>query len=161
VKYDYALVTVPQGEKEVAEFDWDRLFPSKKPNSGKFTFSVIDECTGIVGKLVTRNAFIHGQIDGLVFAEHVTVEKTATVKGVIFCRTLNIIGSVNAHIICDSVIVRDGATLSSVLKYRTMKIEEGGSVAGRFERRILIDQSAEASARRDFPTPHFKAAMRE
>ena len=161
MKYDYALVTVPQGEKEVAEFDWDRLFPPKKPNSGKFSFSVIDECTGIVGKLVTRNAFIHGQIDGLVFAEHVTVEKTAIVKGVIFCRTLNIIGSVNAHIICDSVLVRDGATLSSVLKYRTMKIEDGGSVTGKFERRILIEQQPGTAMRRDVLTPNFKTAMRE
>lgn len=161
MKYDYALVTVPQGEKEVAEFDWEKLFPSKRPNSGKFTFSVIDECTGIVGKLVTRNAYIHGQIDGLVFAEHVTVEKTATVKGVIFCRTLNIIGSVNAHIICDSLVVRDGATLTSVLKYRTMKIEDGGSVAGKFERRILIDQKAAASAHREALTPQWKAARRE
>lgn len=131
---DTAHLSVPQSEKEIAEFDW-RNFPPIRLMGENRCFSMIDECTTVIGKLITGNAFIHGQIDGLVFAEHVAVEKTGTVKGVIFCRTLSIFGRVNANVICDSVIIREGGSLSAVLKYKSMKIDPGGSITGWFERR--------------------------
>lgn len=142
---DSALVTVPQTEDEVAEFDWDNFAPSKM-NGGKHSFSIIDECSRIRGKLVAKNAFIHGQVEGLVFAENVTVEKTGSVSGVIFCRTLNILGAVNANIVCDGVQVHPGAVLSSTLKYKTLNIAPGGAVAGSFEKRYRSDRQIWAAA---------------
>ena len=131
---DTSHLNVPQSEKEIAEFDWRNFAPIKLMGENK-CFSMIDECTSVVGKLITGNAFIHGQIDGLVFAEHVAVEKTGSVKGVIFCRTLSIFGRVNANVICDSVGIREGGTLAAVLKYKSLKIDAGGSITGYFERR--------------------------
>ena len=145
MKYDYSLVVVPQGEEDLAEFDWENFLPNKI-GRGKTSFSIIDESTGIDGKLVARTAFIHGEVDGLVFAEHVTVEKTGIVKGVIFCRTLTILGHVKANVICDNAFIRDLGLLSGILKYKTLKIESNASIIGKFERRILIDQTATASA---------------
>jgi cytoskeletal protein CcmA (bactofilin family) len=138
VTYDCTLITVPQCEDEIAEYDWEN-FPPSKHHKNKAGFSIIDESTGIEGKLVARTAFIHGQVQGLVFAEHVTVEPTGRVDGVIFCRTLTILGSVRANIICDSIMVRSGGRLSATLKYRTMKVVPGGLVGGRFERRVVIE----------------------
>lgn len=160
MRYDCSRVVVPQGEDELAEYDWEN-FPPSKLSHGKTSFTVIDEFTGINGKLVTRNAFIHGQIEGLVFAEHVTIEKTASVNGFIFCRTLSISGKVNAHIVCDNVFVRGGGALAGVMKYQSIKIEVGASVAGKFERRIVLNQSTAPAIRRDILTPNFKTAMRE
>ena len=131
---DTAHLTVPQSEKEIAEFDW-RNFPPIKRMGDQRCFSMIDECTSVVGKLITANAFIHGEIDGLVFAEHVAVEQTGIVKGVIFCRSLSIFGKVNANVVCNSVIIRPGGSLSAVLKYNSLKIEPGGTISGWFERR--------------------------
>jgi cytoskeletal protein CcmA (bactofilin family) len=131
---DTAHLAVPQSEKEIAEFDW-RNFPPIRQMGDNRCFSMIDEFTSVIGKLITANAFIHGHIDGLVFAEHVAVEKTGTVKGVIFCRTLSVFGKVNANVICDTVVIRDGGAMSSVLKYRSMKIDPGGTITGWFERR--------------------------
>jgi cytoskeletal protein CcmA (bactofilin family) len=131
---DTAYLAVPQTEKEIAEFNW-RNFPPIRKMGEKRCFSMIDECTTVVGKLITGNAFIHGTIDGLVFAEHVAVEQTGIVKGTIFCRTLSIYGQVHASVICDSVIIRPGGALSSMLKYHSMKIEPGGFISGRFQRR--------------------------
>ena len=131
---DSVHLSVPQSEKEIAEFDW-RNFPPIKMMGENRCFSMIDECTTVVGNLITGNAFIHGLIDGLVFAEHVAVEQTGTVKGVIFCRTLSIFGRVNANVICDQVVIREGGSLSAVLKYKSMKIDPGGSISGWFERR--------------------------
>jgi cytoskeletal protein CcmA (bactofilin family) len=138
VTYDCSLVYVPQKEEEVAEYDWEN-FPPSKVESCKSSFTIIDECTGIDGKLITRNAFIHGQIEGLVFAENVTIEKTGRVRGVIFCRNLTVFGNVRANIVCDSIFVRSGGVLSAMLKYKNLKIEPGGSVGGKFERRVVID----------------------
>lgn len=141
--YDCSLIVVPQTEDDLAEYDWESFPPSKLDN-GRGGFSIIDECTGIEGKLVTRHAFIHGQVQGLVFAETVTVEKTGRVDGVIFCKNLTVFGSVKANIVCDNILVRTGGQLSANLKYRNLKIEPGGSVGGKFERRVLIEgQSAE------------------
>ena len=138
MKFDYSLVVVPQREEEVANFDWDKLCSDSSPR-GRGAFSIIDESTGISGKLVARNTFIRGHIEGLVFAEHVTVEKTGSVSGVIFCRTLTILGSVNANIICDSVNVRGTAVMKAILKYRILKFDAGADVSGHFERRSAGD----------------------
>ena len=131
---DMAHLAVPQSEKEIAEFDWRNFGPIRRMGE-KRCFSMIDECTSVVGKLITANAFIHGEIDGLVFAEHVAVEQTGIVKGVIFCRTLSIYGKVNANVTCDTVIIRPAGSLGGFLKYNSMKIEPGGAISGRFERR--------------------------
>jgi cytoskeletal protein CcmA (bactofilin family) len=134
MKFDYSLVVVPQREGEVANFDWDKLCSSNSSRS-RCAFSIIDESTGISGKLVARNTFIRGQVEGLVFAEHVTVEKTGSVSGVIFCRTLTVLGSVNANIICDSVYVRSDGTMKAILKYKILKFDAGADVSGHLERR--------------------------
>ena len=94
------------------------------------------------GKLIARNAFIHGQVQGLVFAENVTIEKTGRVNGVIFCRNLTVFGKVDASIICDSIFVRTGGVMTSMLKYKNLRIEQGGAVGGKFEKRVVIDARA-------------------
>jgi cytoskeletal protein CcmA (bactofilin family) len=134
MRYDCSLVAVPQSEKDVDEFNWAN-FPPSQVNSEGTRFAIVDECSGISGKLISSNTFIHGQVDGLVFAENVTVEKTGLVRGIIFCRTLIIHGSVFANIICDGLAVRRGGILSGTLKYRQLKIDAEGQVAGKFERR--------------------------
>ena len=143
--YDCSLITVPQREDEVAEYDW-ASFPPSKYGKGKTSFSIIDEATGIDGKLIARTTFIHGQVKGLIFAEHVTVEPTGRVDGVIFCRSLTVLGSVRANIVCDNILVRSGGRLAATLKYRTMKVEPGGLVGGQFERRVVIDGRAAPAA---------------
>jgi len=148
VTYDCSLVYVPQKEEEVADYDWAN-FPPSKVDSGRGSFTIIDECTGIDGKLITRNAFIHGQIDGLVFAENVTIEKTGRVRGVIFCRNLTVLGNVRANIVCDSIFVRSGGVLSAMLKYKNLKIEPGGSVGGKFERRLVIEGKSQPVTEQD------------
>lgn len=140
--FDCVRLTIPQGEQDLADYDWDNFLPSRL-DRGRGSFTIIDELTGIEGKLVTRNAYIHGQVEGLVFAEHVTIEKTGRVGGRIFCRNLTVLGQVHgAEIVCDNVLVRSGGRLSATLKYKNLKIEQGGTVAGRFERRVLIDARA-------------------
>ncbi len=136
--YDCSLITVPQREDEVADYDWEN-FPPSRHCKGKTSFCIIDACTGIEGKLITRTAFIHGQVHGLVFAEHVTVEPMGTVDGLIFCRTLTVLGAIHADVICDSVLVRSGGCLSATLKYRTIRIEAEGLVGGLFERRLAVN----------------------
>lgn len=139
--YDCSLVYVPQHEDEVAEYDWEQ-FPPSKVSGGKNGFTIIDEYSGIEGKLIARNAFIHGQVQGLVFAENVTIEKTGRVNGVIFCRNLTVFGKVDASIICDSIFVRTGGVMTSMLKYKNLRIEQGGAVGGKFEKRVVIDARA-------------------
>jgi cytoskeletal protein CcmA (bactofilin family) len=68
------------------------------------------------------------------------------VDGVIFCRKLTVLGSVRADVICDNVLVRNGGRLSAALKYRTIKIEPGGMVGGKFQRRVTIDGQASTPA---------------
>jgi cytoskeletal protein CcmA (bactofilin family) len=144
VKFDCSLIAVPENEQDIAEYDWEN-FPPSKHSKGKSSFSIIDEFTGIDGKLITRDAFIHGQIHGLVFAENVTVEKTGRVNGVIFCRTLMVFGTIRANIVCDNIFVRNGGLLTATLKYRSLQVEPGGLVGGKFERRILIDGAAKSA----------------
>ena len=131
MKYDLA---VPQTEEEVARFDW-AAFPPAAANRKSNFFLIVDEATGIKGKLVTWTTFIHGEVDGLVFAEHVQVEETGRVKGLIFCRTLTVMGQVAADVICDSLHVRGQGVLSGVVKHQTVKIEGAGQVTGQFARR--------------------------
>jgi cytoskeletal protein CcmA (bactofilin family) len=148
VTYDCSLVYVPQHEGEVAEYDWES-FPPSKVSGGKNGFTIIDEYSGIEGKLIARNAFIHGQVQGLVFAENVTIEKTGRVNGVIFCRNLTVFGNVQGNIICDSIFVRSSGVLSAMLKYKNLRIEPGGSVGGKFEKRVMIDGTSKPSAKQD------------
>ncbi len=136
MKYDLA---VPQSEEEVARFDWASFAPAAANRKTNF-FLIVDEATGIMGKLVTWTTFIHGEVDGLVFAEHVQVEETGRVKGLIFCRTLTVLGQVSADVICDSVHVRGQGVLSGVVRHKTVKIEGAGQVTGQFARRT--DQPA-------------------
>ena len=144
--YDCSLIVVPQREEDVAEYDWDSFPPAK---AGGRSFTIIDESAGIEGKLIARNAFIHGQVHGLVFAESVTIDKTGRVTGVIFCRNLTVLGNVQANIVCDSIIVRAGGVLSAILKYKSLRVEPGGSVGGKFEKRVVIDaQTKQVSAQR-------------
>jgi cytoskeletal protein CcmA (bactofilin family) len=151
VTYDCSLVFVPQKEDEVADYDWES-FPPSKMSGGRSSFTIIDEYAGIEGKLITRNAFIHGQVQGLIFAENVTIEKTGRVSGVIFCRNLTVFGNAKANIVCDSIFVRSGGVLSATLKYKNLKIDPGGSVGGKFERRLLIDgKSRPADAQIEAP----------
>ncbi|MFO1248944.1 MAG: polymer-forming cytoskeletal protein [Alphaproteobacteria bacterium] len=139
--YDCTSVYVPQHEDEVAEYDWEK-FPPAKAAGGKTGFTIIDEYSGIEGKLIARNAFIHGQVNGLVFAENVTIEKTGRVNGIIFCRNLTIFGKADANIVCDSIFVRTGGVMQSMLKYKNLRIEQGGAVGGKFEKRVVIDARA-------------------
>ncbi len=131
MKYDLA---VPESEEEVARFDWATFGPAAANRKSNF-FLIVDEATGIKGKLVTWTTFIHGEVDGLVFAEHVQVEETGRVRGLIFCRTLIVMGQVSADVICDSVHVRGNGILSGAVKHKTVKIEGAGQVTGRFARR--------------------------
>lgn len=123
---------LPQSADEVAVFDWTKFAPGKTKTR---SFSVLDECTHVNGKYVTKTAFIHGSIDGLVFAEEITVEKTGRVSGVVFCRTLLVLGSVTANVICDTVTVKNGGILSSGLKYKKLQVAPGGVISGFFETR--------------------------
>lgn len=134
MKYELAYLTVPETVEEVEKFDWANFPPALANRKSNF-FLIVDEATGIRGKLVTWTTFIHGQVDGLVFAEHVTVEKSGSVKGVIFCRTLQVLGTVNANVIADNVHIRDNGVLNGVVKHKALKIESDGLVTGSFERR--------------------------
>ena len=131
MKYDLA---VPQSEEEVARFDWAAFAPAAANRKTNF-FLIVDEATGIKGKLVTWTTFIHGEVDGLVFAEHVQVEETGRVKGLIFCRTLTVLGLVSADVVCDSVHVRGQGVLSGTVRHKTIRIEGAGQVTGQFARR--------------------------
>jgi len=142
VKYDLAI---PESEEDVARFDW-AAFPPAAANRKTNFFLIVDEATGIKGKLVTWTTFIHGEVDGLVFAEHVQVEETGRVRGLIFCRSLTVMGQVSADVICDSVHVRGNGILSGAVRHKTVKIEGAGQVTGHFARRtdqaILVRQPA-------------------
>lgn len=131
VKYDLAI---PESEADAARFDW-AAFPPAAANRKTNFFLIVDEATGIKGKLVTWTSFIHGEVDGLVFAEHVQVEETGRVRGVIFCRTLTVMGKVSADVTCDALHVRGQGVLSGTVRYRTARIEGAGQVTGTFTRR--------------------------
>lgn len=134
MKYDLSSLTVPDSEEAVERFDWS-AFPPAALNRKKNFFLIVDESTGIKGKLVTWTAFIHGQVEGLILAEHVQVEETGLVNGLIFCRTLEVLGTVTANVICDSVHVRGKGVLSGTVKHKSVRVEDSGRVAGSFERR--------------------------
>ena len=137
MRYDLSSLTVPDSEDAVEHFDWAAFPPAAISKKNNF-FLIVDESTGISGKLLTWTAFIHGQVDGLIFAEHVQVEETGHVSGLIFCRTLQVIGSVSANVICDTVHVKGRGVLSGTVKHKSVRIEDSGRVAGSFERRSGI-----------------------
>ncbi len=134
MKLEFSTLRVPENEEEVDAFDW-KAFPPAIANRKSNFFLIVDAATGISGKLVTWTAFIHGQVEGLVFAEHVTVEESGTVKGLIFCRTLTVLGMVHADVICDTLHVRGQGVLTGVVKHKQVKIEGEGQVTGKFARR--------------------------
>jgi cytoskeletal protein CcmA (bactofilin family) len=131
---EFSSLCVPENEGEVEAFDWKSFAPAAAGRRNNF-FLIVDEATGIKGKLVTWTAFIHGQVDGLVFAEHVTVEKSGLVRGVIFCRTLTVQGHVAADVVCEVVHVRGTGVLSGTVRHKSMRVEGDGLVTGSFERR--------------------------
>jgi cytoskeletal protein CcmA (bactofilin family) len=130
--------------EEVEKFDWANFPPALANRKSNF-FLIVDEATGIKGKLVTWTTFIHGQVDGLVFAEHVTVEQSGSVRGVIFCRSLTVLGAVNASVIAENVHIRDNGVLNGVVKHKSLKIDTEGQVTGSFERRAGGDDPVEAA----------------
>lgn len=134
MKYDLSSLTVPESEEEVERFDWNAFPPAALNRKNNF-FLIVDESTGIKGKLVTWTTFIHGQVEGLILAEHVQVEEIGLVNGLIFCRTLEVLGTVTANVICDSVHVRGKGVLSGTVKHKSVRVEDSGRVAGSFERR--------------------------
>jgi cytoskeletal protein CcmA (bactofilin family) len=134
MKFELPYLTVPETVDEVEKFDWANFPPALANRKSNF-FLIVDEATGIKGKLVTWTTFIHGQVDGLVFAEHVTVEQSGSVKGVIFCRTLQVMGTVNASVIAEAVHIRDHGVLNGVVKHKSLKVDTEGLVTGSFERR--------------------------
>jgi len=130
-----ASLAGPIGEIDIVDFDWEAFDPAKR-NGGKASFAVIDACTEISGKIVAKSAFVSGKIDGEIFAETVTIEKTGEVRGVIVCKTLIIHGQANARVICDHLQLLTGATLVSNLKYNTLNIASGASIIAAFECRL-------------------------
>jgi cytoskeletal protein CcmA (bactofilin family) len=134
MKFDLSSLSMPESEEAVEAFDWSAFPPAALNRKSNF-FLIVDESTGIKGKLVTWTTFIHGQVEGLILAEHVQVEETGHVNGLIFCRTLEVLGTVNANVICDSVHVRGKGVLSGTVKHKSVRVEDSGRVAGSFERR--------------------------
>jgi cytoskeletal protein CcmA (bactofilin family) len=134
MRFNFSALAVPERQEEIDNFDWVSFPPAAASRKSNF-FLIVDETTGLKGKLVTWTTYIHGEVDGLVFAEHVTVEQSGSVKGLIFCRTLTVMGHVSADVICDSVLVRGGGVLSGGVKHKTLKIDAEGMVTGTFERR--------------------------
>ena len=134
MKLDFSTLRVPENEEEVEAFDW-KAFPPAIANRKSNFFLIVDAATGLSGKLVTWTTFVHGQVEGLIFAEHVTVEESGFVKGLIFCRTLTVMGMVQADVICDTLHVRGQGVLTGVVKHKQVKIEGEGLVTGKFARR--------------------------
>ncbi|MBV9550510.1 MAG: polymer-forming cytoskeletal protein [Alphaproteobacteria bacterium] len=134
MKLDFSTLRVPEKDEEVDAFDW-KAFPPAIANRKSNFFLIVDAASAFCGKLVTWTAFIHGQVEGLVFAEHVTVEESGVVKGLIFCRTLTVLGRVDADVICDTLHVRGQGILTGAVKHKQVKIEGEGLVTGKFARR--------------------------
>jgi cytoskeletal protein CcmA (bactofilin family) len=134
MRYDFASLRVPENEAEVDAFDW-KTFPPAVANRKSNFFLIVDAATGLSGKVVTWTTFIHGQVDGVLFAEHVTVEEGGVVKGLVFCRTMTVMGRVEADVICDTLHVRGLGILSGAVRHKSVKIEGEGQVTGSFARR--------------------------
>jgi cytoskeletal protein CcmA (bactofilin family) len=134
MKWAFACLHVPETEAEVEAFDWASFPPAIANRKNKF-FLIVDAATGLSGKVVTWTAFVHGEVDGLLFAEHVTVEESGILKGQVFCRTMTVMGKVEADVICDTLHVRGQGVLSGEVRHKSVKIEGDGQVTGRFARR--------------------------
>jgi hypothetical protein len=147
VTYGCSLVYVPQKEEEVADYDWAN-FPPSKVESGRSSFTIIDECTGIDGKLITRNLYPWAdRRAGVCRKLHHRKDRPGPRRN--FCRNLMVMGNVHANIVCDSIFVRSGGVLSAMLKYKNFKIEPGGSVGGKFERRLVIEGQSQPVTQED------------
>lgn len=131
MKYDFAALRLPESETELDGFDW-KAFPPAIANRKNNFFLIVDASTGLSGKVVTWTTFIHGQVDGILFAEHVTVEEGGIVKGRVFCRTMTVMGKVEADVICDTLHVRGQGILSGAVRHKSVKIEGEGQVTGSF-----------------------------
>ena len=131
MKSDFAALRLPESDAEVDAFDW-KAFPPAVANRKNNFFLIVDASTGLNGKLVTWTTFIHGQVDGVLFAEHVTVEESGIVKGLVFCRTMTVMGRVEADVICDTLHVRGTGVLSGAVRHKSVKIEGEGQVTGSF-----------------------------
>ena len=131
MKSDFAALRLPESDAEVDAFDW-KAFPPAVANRKNNFFLIVDASTGLNGKLVTWTTFIHGQVDGVLFAEHVTVEESGIVKGRVFCRTMTVMGKVEADVVCDTLHVRGTGILSGAVRHKSLKIEGEGQVSGSF-----------------------------
>lgn len=131
---EFAALRPPESEAEIEAFDW-KAFPPAVANRKNNFFLIVDGSTGLSGKVVTWTTFIHGQVEGTLFAEHVTVEETGIVKGRVFCRTMTVMGKVEADVTCDALHVRGQGVLSGAVRHKSVKIEGNGQVTGSFARR--------------------------
>jgi cytoskeletal protein CcmA (bactofilin family) len=145
MKYDFAALRPPESEAEIDAFDW-KVFPPVIANRKSNFFLIVDASTGLSGKVVTWTAFIHGQVDGMLFAEHVTVEEGGVVKGRVFCRTMTVMGRVEADVVCDTLHVRGSGVLSGAVRHKSVKIEGEGQVTGSFARRGCGGDGGRAAA---------------
>jgi len=134
MKCELAALRPPESEAEIEAFDWKAFAPAIANAKNKF-FLIIDAASGLSGKVVTWTAFIHGEVDGILFAEHVTVEEGGLVKGRVFCRAMTVMGRVEADVICDTLHVRGQGILSGAVRHKSVKIEGDGQVTGSFARR--------------------------
>ena len=112
---EFAALRPPESEAEIEAFDW-KAFPPAVANRKNNFFLIVDGSTGLSGKVVTWTTFIHGQVEGVLFAEHVTVEETGIVKGRVFCRTMTVMGKVEADVTCDTLHVRGQGVLSGAVE---------------------------------------------
>ena len=142
---DFASLRLPESEAEIEAFDW-KAFPPAIANRKNSFFLIVDAATGLSGKVVTWTTFIHGEVDGVLFAEHVTVEEGGVAKGRVFCRTMTVMGKVEADVICDTLHVRGQGVLSGAVRHKSVKIEGDGQVTGSFARRGRSDDGGRAAA---------------
>jgi len=145
MKSDFAALRPPEGEAEIDAFDW-ATFPPAVANRKNSFFLIVDAASGLAGKVVTWTTFIHGQVDGILFAEHVTVEEGGIVKGRVFCRTMTVMGRVEADVICDTLHVRGQGILSGAVRHKSVKIEGDGQVTGSFACRTRKPEKGRAAA---------------
>lgn len=146
MKCDLALLRPPESEAEIEAFDWNAFAPAIANRKNNF-FLIVDAASGLAGRVVTWTTFIHGQVDGVLFAEHVTVEESGLVKGRVFCRTMTVMGRVEADVICDTLHVRGQGILSGAVRHKSVKIEGNGQVTGSFARRGATPDGRVAAAR--------------
>jgi len=147
MKCDFTALRLPESDAEIDDFDWKAFPPAVASRKSNF-FLIVDASTGLGGKVVTWTTFIHGQVDGILFAEHVTVEEGGIVKGRVFCRTMTVMGKVEADVVCDTLHVRGQGVLSGSVRHKSVKIEGEGQVTGSFACRSRKPDGRRAAAGR-------------